>query len=157
MDVLIIHNSYQQPGGEDGVFNAECALLRARGNRVIPYHVSNDLIKLRSRASVAAGTIWSFGSYAAIRNLIRSEKPQIVHVHNTFPLVSPAVYYAAKREGVPVVQTLHNHRLLCPAATLYRDGAVCTQCLDRPVWPAVMHRCYRGSRGATAPLGGDVE
>ena len=142
MDVLVIHNSYRQRGGEDEVFHAEVELLRSRGHRVVTYRVSNDLVELKSRASLAAGTIWSSGSYAAIRKLIRSERPQLAHVHNTLPLISPAAYYAVKREGLPVVQTLHNYRLLCPAGTLFRNGAVCTECVDRKtVRPAVSHRC----------------
>ncbi len=86
-----------------------------------------------------------------LRALMRREKPDIVHVHNTFPVISPAVYYAANGEGIPVVQTLHNYRMLCPGATLFRDGHVCEECLTKRIpWPGVLHGCYRGSRLATA-------
>jgi glycosyltransferase involved in cell wall biosynthesis len=86
-----------------------------------------------------------------LRTLLRRERPDVMHVHNTFPVISPAAYYAANAEGVPVVQTLHNYRLICPAATFFRDGHVCEDCLSRSVpVPAVLHSCYRGSRMASA-------
>src|SRR5205814_1104988 len=82
---------------------------------------------------------------------IRAQRPRVAHFHNTFPLISPAAYYAARAEGVGVVQTLHNFRLLCPNALFFRDGKVCEDCLGRPVaWPGVVHGCYRGSRAASA-------
>ena len=158
MDVLVIHNSYRQRGGEDEVFHTEIEMLRSRGHRVVTYHVSNDLVELRNPATLAAGTIWNSRSYAAIRKLIRTEKPQLAHVHNTLPLISPSAYYAAKREGLPVVQTLHNYRLLCPAGTLYRDGATCMECVDRKTaLPAVAHRCYRDSTAASATVASMLE
>ncbi len=156
MKVLIAHNSYQQRGGEDGVVDAETRLLRAHGHRIVWYERHNDELRNRSPlATLAAGreAVWAARSFRELRALIAREAPDIVHFHNTFPLISPAAYYACAEAGVPVVQTLHNYRLLCPAATLLRDGKVCEACLSRSVpWPGVLHGCYRGSRPATAAV-----
>jgi glycosyltransferase involved in cell wall biosynthesis len=153
MKILLAHNYYQQPGGEDPCAAAEIAMLEARGHEVVPYYLHNDAIDGMSRLDVASRTIWSRSAYREVRELIRAERPQIAHFHNTFPLISPAAYYAARAENVPVVQTLHNFRLLCPGANFFRDGQVCEDCLGRVVpWPALIHRCYRGSGPATATL-----
>ena len=151
MRVLQVHNFYRQPGGEDQVFAAEHDLLAAHGHRVSQYTAHNDSIEGMSAASLAARTIWNASAYREVRTLIRRETIDLVHVHNTFPMLSPAVCYAARAEGVPVVQTLHNYRLLCPAATFFREGAVCERCLGRTIpYPALVHRCYR--RNAAASL-----
>ena len=151
MKIVMLHNFYQQPGGEDDVFAMEARLLEAHGHEVVRHSVHNERIDDMSRLSAATATLWNRETYWRLRTLFRSEAPQIAHFHNTFPLLSPAAYYAARAEGVPVVQTLHNFRLLCPNALLYRDGHVCTDCVGRTVaWPAVRHQCYRGSASATA-------
>ena len=153
MNILVAHNYYQQPGGEDQVFAAEAALLEDHGHRVVRYEENNSRIADRVGALTAIDAIWNSTSARSITELMRREKPDVVHFHNTFPLISPAAYYAVQRAGVPVVQTLHNFRLLCPAATLFRDGAVCEQCIDqRSFRPAMFHKCYRGSRPATAAV-----
>src|SRR5581483_7006330 len=98
----------------------------------------------------AARTVWSRPAYRVLRELLRAHRPAVAHFHNTFPLISPAAYYACRAERVPVVQTLHNFRLLCPNALFFRDGRVCEDCLGKPVpWPGVVHKCYRGSRTAS--------
>ena len=149
--VLVVHNYYQQPGGEDHVFTAESALLESRGHRVIRYAVHNDDIRGMSAPQLAKTTLWNAAAYDAIRSVIRRERPDYAHFHNTFPLLSPAVYHAARAEGVPVIQTLHNYRLLCPNAMLFRDGGPCNDCVQRSVaWPGVRHRCYRNSATASA-------
>ncbi|HET7551495.1 MAG TPA: glycosyltransferase family 4 protein [Gemmatimonadaceae bacterium] len=149
--VLILHNYYQQPGGEDEVFATEARLLEERGHTVVRYTVHNDSISGRGGARLALDTMWNRDSYRALREVIRGERPDIVHSHNTFPLISPAAYYAAHAEGVPVVQTLHNYRLFCVNAQFYRDGRPCEDCLGRPLaWPGVLHSCYRSSRPASA-------
>jgi glycosyltransferase involved in cell wall biosynthesis len=103
--------------------------------------------------ALAGSTVWNRSSYRELRSLIRRERPQVAHFHNTLPLISPAGYYAAKAEGVPVVQTLHNYRLLCPNALFFRDGRVCEDCQGKSVpWPGVLHACYRGSRPASATV-----
>ena len=151
MKILSVHNSYQQPGGEDQVFAQEAELLRAHGHQVFLYRVSNDQINGANPLVLFGATIWNRQTHQELRTLLQRERPNIVHVHNTFPVISPAAYYAANEEQVPVVQSLHNYRTLCPAATLFRDGQVCEQCVPKQVpWPGIVHACYRGSRFATA-------
>jgi glycosyltransferase involved in cell wall biosynthesis len=151
LKVLLCHNYYQQPGGEDQSFAAEARLLEARGHAVLRYTLHNDAIAGMGRLAVARKTLWNADAHAEVRRLIRRERPAVLHCTNTFPLLSPAVYYAARAEGVPVVQSLRNYRLLCPGALLLRDGKVCEECLGKLVpWPAVRHRCYRQDRGASA-------
>src|SRR6516165_6259206 len=150
MKILLTHNSYQQAGGEDAVVAAEAALLAERGHEVITYRRSNEELNgegLIGQAVAGLRTTWSSRSYREIAQLLKKDKPDIAHFHNTFPLISPAVYYACEEIGVPVVQTLHNYRLLCPASTFLRDGKVCEECLRLPVaWPGIAHGCYRASR-----------
>jgi glycosyltransferase involved in cell wall biosynthesis len=153
MNILLIHNFYQQPGGEDQVFRAEAALLEAHGHKVIRFQEHNEGVKQRSTVELVTDTIWNRWTFRQLRTLIREGQVDLMHVHNTFPLISPACYYAAGAEAIPVVQTLHNYRVICPSATLFRDGAVCEDCLGKRLpWPAVVHSCYRGSRPATAAV-----
>ena len=153
MRVMLLHNTYQHPGGEDQVFAAEGALLEGRGHEVERFTVSNDLIDGMSRAALAASTVWNRDSYRALRAQFRAKRPDVAHFHNTFPLLSPSAYAAARDQGVPVVQTLHNYRLLCVNALLFRDGHICNDCLGHPVpWQGVAHACYRGSRLASAAV-----
>jgi glycosyltransferase involved in cell wall biosynthesis len=150
MKVLRVHNYYQQPGGEDQCFAAEIALLEANGHQVVRYTAHNDAIDAMDRIEVAARTLWNQHSYRELRALIRRERPAIAHFDNTFPLISPAAYYAARHEGIPVVQSLHNFRLFCADAYFFRDGRVCEDCLGKALpWPALQHRCYRNSVLAT--------
>jgi glycosyltransferase involved in cell wall biosynthesis len=150
MKVLAVHNNYQQPGGEDQVFLAEVALLERYGHRVVRYGTHNDRVAEMNRLTLAGTALWNHSTYRELRTIIRRERPHVAHFHNTFPLVSPAGYYAARAEGVPVVQTLHNYRLLCPNALFFRDGRVCEDCMGKAIpWPGVVHKCYRGSRAAS--------
>jgi glycosyltransferase involved in cell wall biosynthesis len=156
MRILVAHNLYQQRGGEDAVVAAEVRLLEAHGHQVIRYQRENDELKARGtwgKFSAGIETLWSAKSLHQVRSLIQNEKPDVAHFHNTFPLISPAVYHVCSRQGVPVVQTLHNYRLICPAAACLREGKVCEECLGRSVaWPGVVHGCYRGSQAATAAV-----
>lgn len=152
--VLMVHNAYQQSGGEDGVVAAEAALLRGNGHEVIELRRDNQQVAAMSRVSVAAQALWSSGTYEEASLLLRRHRPAVVHVHNTFPLISPSLYWACARAGVPVVQTLHNFRLACPKATFMRDGKVCESCLGKTPWPALAHGCYRDSRAQTAVVFG---
>ncbi|MDQ2671259.1 MAG: glycosyltransferase family 4 protein [Actinomycetota bacterium] len=153
MKILAVHNRYQRPGGEDQVFVDETALLEARDHRVLRYEVHNDQVERVNRLTLAKDTVWNTPVYRELGALIRRERPDVVHFHNTLPLVSPAGYYAARAEGVPVIQTLHNYRLLCPVALFFRDGRVCEDCMGKAVpWPGVVHKCYRGSRAASGVI-----
>ncbi len=153
MKVLIIHNSYQHPGGEDVVFAQECRLLENHGHKVLTYQRSNHEIEAMSslqRLALTKDIIWSGDSKRRIRELLRAERPDLVHVHNTFMMISPSVYHVCQEMRVPVIQTLHNFRLLCPAFSLFRDGHVCEECPTSGLWRAVRHGCYRNSRVMTA-------
>jgi glycosyltransferase involved in cell wall biosynthesis len=150
--VLSVHNFYNVPGGEDQVFAAEQSLLRNEGHSVDVFEDHNSRI---GSAAVAAGlrAIWNPQSYRRLEEVVRSTRPDIVHFHNIFPLISPAAYYAARKGGAAVVQTLHNYRLLCPGATLFRDGRTCEECIEqRSLTPALIHGCYRQSRSATTAV-----
>jgi len=151
MKVLLVHNRYQQAGGEDRVFTAEGDLLEAHGHQVVTYTAHNREVDALGRLELARTTIWSQRAYRELGVLMRLERPQVMHVHNTLPLLSPAVYYAARKYRVAVVQTLHNYRILCPNALLFRAGGACEACLGRAfAWPSVVHACYRHSRAASA-------
>lgn len=153
MRIVIVHNFYQQSGGEDQVFAAETELLRTRGHDVVTYTVHNDRVDNMSHPEVAARTLWNSASYRELAELVGDHSASVVHFHNTLPLVSPAGYYAARAKGAAVVQTLHNYRLICPGSLLYRAGAVCETCVSKRVkWPAVKHGCYRDSRAATGAV-----
>jgi glycosyltransferase involved in cell wall biosynthesis len=151
MKVLLCHNYYQQPGGEDLCFAAEASLLESHGHQVIRFTCHNETISGMRRFEVARRTIWNSGSFHELRELIRRERPAVMHCTNIFPLISPAAYYAARAEGVPVVQSLHNYRLFCLNACFLRQDRVCEDCLGKGVpWPGVLHGCYRSSRAASA-------
>jgi glycosyltransferase involved in cell wall biosynthesis len=156
MKILVVHNTYQQRGGEDGVVAAEINQLLAHGDTVARYGRNNaELRAIDTWTALEKGaeTLWSRRTYDELTTLIARERPDIAHFHNTFPLISPSGYYACTAAGVPVVQTLHNYRLLCPAATLLRDGQICETCVGRSVpWPGVRHACYRGSIFQSAAL-----
>lgn len=153
MRIIVAHNFYQQPGGEDNCVAAEIALLQSNGHQVTEYFQHNDDIDHMRRMNAATKTIWNYSSYRALRALLREERADIVHFHNTFPLMSPAAYYAARAEGAGVVQTLHNFRLICANALLLRDGMVCEDCLGKfAPWASVRHKCYRDSRTASATI-----
>jgi glycosyltransferase involved in cell wall biosynthesis len=152
--VLMVHNAYQKVGGEDGVVSAELALLRQRGHEVIELRRDNREIDGMSAARLAGQTLWSAATHAQALELMRHHRPDVVHVHNTFPLISPSLYWACALEGVPVVQTLHNFRLACPQAMFLREGKVCESCLGKTPWPALVHGCYRESRIQTVVMFG---
>lgn len=149
--ILVVHNYYQQPGGEDRVFAAETALLEQHGHRVSRFTAHNDILAGVSPLALARVTLWNSTTWRELRAYIRRERPDIVHFHNTFPFLSPAVYDACKDAGLPVVQTLHNYRLICPNALLSRNQRPCHDCVGKHTpWPGVIHACYRSSRLQTA-------
>ena len=151
MKVLLVHEHYRRPGGEDQVFADEGWLLESRGHAVVRHTRHNDEVGRTGRLRLAAETVWSRRAAAEVGALIDRERPDVMHCHNTFPLLSPSILHAAARRGVATVQTLHNFRLVCPQAQLLRDGRVCEDCVGKAfAWPGVLHACYRGSRSATA-------
>lgn len=155
--VLLVHERYQQAGGEDGAFEHQVELLRAHGHDVETVEVSNDDIDpgggLQVRARLALDTIWSRDGVRRVAAAIDGFRPDVLHAHNTFPLLSPAIHAAARARGVATVQTLHNYRLICPAATLFRDSVPCTDCVGLPIpFPGIVHACYRDSRMATVAV-----
>lgn len=153
MTVLLAHNYYQQSGGEDRSYEAEAALLEARGHRVVRFTMHNDQIRTMPAHVAARKTLWNADAYERLQTLIQHERPQIAHFNNTFPLISPAAYYAAAAYRLPVVQTLRNYRLSCVNGYFFRDGHVCEDCLGRRVpWPGVVHGCYRSSRAASGTV-----
>jgi glycosyltransferase involved in cell wall biosynthesis len=151
----VAHNRYREVGGEDTVYQAEVALLRAHGHEVTEIFLDNREISGRQLPVLAARTMWSGPSHDLVYRTLMEHGCELAHFHNTFPLLSPSVYSAARKAGVPVVQTLQNYRLACPVATLLRDGKVCEDCVGKAVaWPGVVHGCYRDSRAGTAVIAG---
>jgi glycosyltransferase involved in cell wall biosynthesis len=153
--IVVAHTFYQQPGGEDTVFTQEVELLRRAGHEVVTYTRSNTEIArygLAGNLMLAPNTVWSCSSRTDFGAMLDRERPQLVHFHNTFMVMSPSVYAACKERHIPVVQTLHNFRLCCAGATFFRDGAPCEDCTRKTVWNGIVHRCYRGSRAATATV-----
>jgi glycosyltransferase involved in cell wall biosynthesis len=155
MKILVAHNFYQQAGGEDAVFAAEVELLRRFGHDVETFTLRNDAVDHMGKLKALAATIWNRESYRGVSELAARFRPAIVHFHNTFPLISPAAYKAARDQGASVVQTIHNFRLICPNALLFRNGAPCEKCVGRTfALPGVLHKCYRESRQASAAVAG---
>lgn len=157
MHVLVVHNRYAsaQPSGENNVVDQEVALLREAGHRVEVFERRSDDIGARSLLAKAALPLlvpWNPAVRAELAARLRTGRPDVVHVHNVFPLLSPAVLAACADAGVPAVATLHNYTQVCPPGTLQRDGRPCTECVGATPLPAVRHGCYRNSRLATVPL-----
>ncbi|WP_460820659.1 glycosyltransferase [Nocardioides ungokensis] len=157
MKVLLVHGRYRStaPSGENRVVDQEAAALSAAGHRVELFQRHSDDIGGWSLARKAALPVRSFWNVEARKDLARrleASRPDVVHVHNTFPLISPSVLYACRDAGVPVVVTLHNYKLLCASGDFFRDGAPCHDCANGSAAPALQHGCYRGSRLATAPV-----
>jgi glycosyltransferase involved in cell wall biosynthesis len=151
--VLMVHNYYQERGGEDLSFEAERRALEHAGVTVHTYVDTNHRIDAMSGIHAGLRCIWSLEAQRDISELLRTHRPQVMHVQNSFPLISPSIYYAAQRQRVPVVQSIRNYRLLCPNALFYRDNRVCEDCMGRRIaWPGVLHGCYRGSRFGSAAV-----
>lgn len=151
MQILSVHNNYLIRGGEDESRAAEEQLLRQTGHRVDVYEEHNQRIAELGATQTAIRTIWSQESYHLVKQQLQKSSYDLVHVQNFFPLISPSVYYAARSQNVPVVQTLRNYRLLCPNGLFFRDGKVCEDCLGKFVpLSGIAHNCYRQNRAATA-------
>lgn len=155
MKFLFIHNYYLHRAGEDASVCQERDLLASEGHRVVEYSRRSDEIHLNgiaSRLRLGATSLWSRDTFRELTALIGRERPDVAHIHNTVPLISPSAYYACAEAGVPIVQTLHNYRLLCPAGSLLRNGQVCEECVDHSLFRSVRHACYRGSAAASATV-----
>lgn len=161
MKVLFVHNFYgsSAPSGENQVFEAERELLLSRGHEVVTFTRHSDEIRRQGALGAVSGALatpWNPWMFRSIRRAVQRFKPDVVHAHNTFPLISPAIFHAIGNRAARVL-TLHNYRLFCPAAIPMRAGQVCTECLDHhTVWPGVQHGCYRNSRLATLPLAANI-
>jgi glycosyltransferase involved in cell wall biosynthesis len=152
MKILVAHNYYQQPGGEDTVVKFELELLRRHGHEVLFVEFSNkDFNELNPAAKVSNVLSWDFSkrSYEIIHQHCLNFRPDIAHFHNTFYMMTPSVYAACHEAGVPVVQSLHNFRLLCSNAVFYRDGHTCEECLDFTLSRGIRYGCYHDSKVLT--------
>src|ERR1700739_1263351 len=155
MVILFVHNYYKGPGGEDAGGRQGRDLLAAAGHRIVEYSRCSTEIALNglsSRINLAAGALWAKRTYSELRSRIAREGPEVAFIHNTVPLISPSAYFACAEAGVPVVQTLHNFRFLCPAGTFLRDGKICEECVTSSLFHSVRHRCYQESAAASATL-----
>src|SRR5689334_15335948 len=156
MKVLVAHNRYAsaQPSGENTVVDAEIAQLRDAGVRVVPFLRSSDEIgtlPISQKALLPLGPIISPAAIRSLRELLRTERPDLVHLHNPYPLLSPWVVRTAQAHGLPVVHTVHNYRQVCAPGLYFRDGHICTECRGKAFpLPAVRHTCYRGSKAQSA-------
>ena len=150
--ILQVHNAYQIPGGEDVVVANEKKLLEMNGNEVFSYSRNNDELKTMNafqKFLIPFTAVYSFKTYREVKKLIRENKIDIVHVHNTLMVVSPSVFYAAFHCHVPVVQTLHNFRMLCPAGSYFRGDRICEECSEKGLQCSLKYGCYRGSKAQT--------
>lgn len=148
LNILSVHNFYQIRGGEDTVFANEKKLLEQHGHKVVTYTRHNSEIvhfSLFRKLLLPLTTMFSLRTYREVKKIIREQGIHVVHVHNTLPLVSPSVYYAASACGVPVVQHVHNYRLQCPEGNFYRGGKICTDCALKGLGCSLRHCCYRNS------------
>jgi glycosyltransferase involved in cell wall biosynthesis len=155
--VLVVHNRYrsEQPSGENNVVDAEVTLLAEGGHQVSLFERRSDDIAsmpLPRKAAVPLMVPWNPAVRKELAARLRASRPDVVHIHNTFPLLSPSVVAACADAGVPAVATLHNYTMVCPPGTLHRDGRICTECVGGSPLPAVKHGCYRGSSAATIPM-----
>lgn len=158
MRILIVHNYYQLSGGEDAVVEAEKNNLISNNHSVEIFALTNDVITgTKSKLKSALNIHYSNGLRQKIRDVIKIYTPDIVHVHNFFPLITPSVYDACIENNVSVVQTLHNYRIICPNALLMRDGHICEECIKIIPYKAVLNRCYRNSIPGSASVAFMVE
>jgi glycosyltransferase involved in cell wall biosynthesis len=158
MKILFVHNFYgsSAPSGENFVYETEIAMLRQHGHTVLEYTRHSDDIRKQGLWGLIKGgfaTPWNPVAFREVRKLVLKERPDILHVHNTFPLISPAIFWATAKTQTATVFTLHNYRIYCGSATLMRDGQPCHKCLDsKSPFLALYHRCYRKSFFATIPM-----
>jgi glycosyltransferase involved in cell wall biosynthesis len=154
---MVVHGRYRStaPSGENNVVDRESAALVATGHVVEAFGRDSDDIaewSLARKASLPVRAVWNDEVRRALTRRLTESRPDVVHVHNTFPLLSPTVLHACRDAGVPVVVTLHNYKLLCASGDFFREGRPCHDCATGRMIPAAVHGCYRGSRAATIPV-----
>lgn len=150
MKILFVHNYYSQPGGEDATVGAELDLLGAHGHSVRIFSVSSsDIRKIWAKIKTGWYAPYSDTSRKNLMTALHDYKPDLVNVHNFFPILTPSVFDACKASNIPVIQTLHNYRLICPNGLLMRERNICDECITGSVYRSVIHGCYRNSRLAT--------
>ena len=155
MKIVLVHNRYREAGGEDVVFESEKRLLERAGHQVVTFEGSNSEVTDGSRLdhiAIASRMVWSWESRRKFASVLDKTPPEIVHIHNTFMVISPSIYSVCSERKIPVIQTLHNFRLLCPAGTFFRDGHVCNDCVQQTLLQSIRYGCYRHSRAATAAV-----
>jgi len=160
MKILQVHNRYQLSGGEDVVVENEKRLLESKGHIVLQFIKDNKEIigySFLKKAKLINSAVWSKESFKEVKELIKNVKPDICHVHNYMPLISPSVFYACYKMKVPVVQTLHNYRMLCSNAYLFRNGKACEKCVGKSLYHGVKYGCYRDSRIQTFTVARMIE
>lgn len=153
MKILQVHNKYKKRGGEETVVEQERNILIEHGHEVIQYIRDSSSSDQMPKSELIKTMFSQRGSRKVaeeLKRLIETERPDICHVHNVFPLITPSVYYACKELRVPVVQTVHNYKLLCTNSLLFRDGEVCEQCVGHSLYRSIKYKCYRDSYLATA-------
>ncbi len=153
--ILLVHESYISAGGEDRAVDADARFLVDKGHTVSRWSISNKEIPAWSpwrKAQLLWQTSWSRPAYRTLISLLHEQRPDIVHFHNTLPIISPSAIRAAHAAGVPVVMTLHNYRLMCPPGTYFREGRVCEDCRLHSLARGVLHGCYRGSSVQTGAV-----
>jgi glycosyltransferase involved in cell wall biosynthesis len=153
MRVLVVHNNYREPGGETAVYHAETALLLQHAHTVSTWRrdsVEIDGYNQVQKAALIINTLYNNRTYRELKAFIRTKRPDVAHVHNVFPLLSPSVYRALHDAGLPIVQTIHNFRLLCPNGLFYTNGQVCERCKTGNTSHAVRYKCFRNSRVLSA-------
>ncbi len=154
LHVVVVHCAYQQRGGEDVVVESEVQMLQSRGHRVTLLSRDNEEARGMGTVDLMQQTLWSRRSRRELAAICEAAPVDILHAHNTFPLVSPSVYWEAASRGIPVVQTLHNFRLACPQAMLLREGKVCEDCVGKVPWRGAVRGCYRQSVASSTVLAG---
>jgi glycosyltransferase involved in cell wall biosynthesis len=155
LKIILVHCQYQQAGGEDVVFEQERQLLERAGHQVVVFRRSNWDVNSYSgvnRLVLIQKAIWNGDVRGKFADVLRAEKPDVVHIHNTWVMISPSIYSACREAGVPVVQTLHNYRLMCPVGTFFRDGTICEECMEHSLLRSIRYGCYRNSRASTAAV-----
>lgn len=153
MRILVLHNTYQRAGGEDVAVATEVDMLRRAGHSVeLAMADNHEIAGFGGKVRTLLRTPHDPARAAWTEQAIDRSGAELVHIHNFFPLLTPAVHEAAARRGVAVVQTLHNYRLICAGAMLLRDGKICETCVTGNRLAGVVHRCYRGSLPGSAAV-----